>query len=280
MTVPAEWGVAGLTDENGRLDRPVAGVGWLAPDVALKDDRLVWSPFGGFRRVRPSATMLESFIGLAEAANSGIASYAKRWGVFGVCAHDLPSSHNPPPVPRPIVLVPMARLPWCEPRGYRQGRAWESVDTWRGYARKFRAVLNVAARLHQGRPAGPEDWRELNIDDSDVTVRRRLAQERVQLGVVLSQFLGQARVGMEFVWDAETPALSPSGAGLFGALVLQLASAVGRSDGLAICSACSKSYIPRRRPRPDRRQYCDECRDRQVPQRDAAADYRQRRRGR
>lgn len=276
MTITPEWAVAGLTDVNGRLDRPVAGPGWSAPDVALEDDCLVWSPRGNFKLAHPSGKMLERFVALARAPSSRIAAYANHWGVFGICDHGLPCSHNPGPVPRPIMIMAQ-ELPWCEPRGRRAGRAVEPVEIWRGYARKFRAVLNIAARLHQGGTASQEDWRELNIEVRDVTGRWTLARERNRLGVVLNQFLKQAQVGMEFIWKGETPVLSPSGSDLFGAVVLQIVSAVGRSDGLAICSACSQSYIPSRRPRRDQRSYCGGCRRRQVPQRDAAAAYRRRR---
>jgi hypothetical protein len=274
--IPPSWGTGGLTDKNGRLDRPVGWNEWRVPEVTHEGKNLVWSPGGTFTNAQPSSSLLESFVRLVDAPDGSIVRYAMRWGVFGVCQHGLPACHNPPPVPIPI--GPLKDPPWCSPRGYWEGRAWEPLEIWRGYARKFRALLNLAARAYGGSPGNVDDWRELNVETSDTGSRAsRLAQDRVQLSVVVNQLVAQARVTMDFRWDRATPVLHPTGRGLFGALVIQLALAIGRSDGLAICSACSVSYIPPRRPRLRQRRYCQDCRDRKVPQRDAAASYRSRR---
>jgi hypothetical protein len=281
VTIPGSWGLSGLTDDKGQLDRPVAWNEWDVPDVVLQGDRLTWSPRGVFRRAKASSSLLEAFVGLADAVDAGILNYARRWGVFGICRHGLPASHNPPPVPRPIldgVFRPMDELPWCYPRGWWGGCAWEPLDTWRAYARKFRAVLNVAAGLHDGRRGTGDDWRELNVEMRDGGPTERLRQERVQLCTVLNQFLAQGRISLEIRWDETTPTLRPRGSGLFGAVLIQLVLAVGRSGGFAICAACGIPFIPARRPRPDQRHYCERCRKLKVPARDAAADYRRRRR--
>jgi hypothetical protein len=52
---------------------------------------------------------------------------------------------------------------------------------------------------------------------------------------------------------------------LFGALVVQLALTISRTDGLALCSGCGLSYVPSRRPRDTKRRYCPEYRKRKVP---------------
>ena len=63
---------------------------------------------------------------------------------------------------------------------------------------------------------------------------------------------------------------------LFGTLAYQLMIAIARTDGLATCCACGKSYvITGRRPNPDRRNYCHSC-GKAAADRDAARDYRRR----
>ena len=63
---------------------------------------------------------------------------------------------------------------------------------------------------------------------------------------------------------------------LYGTLAYQLMIAVARTDGLATCCACGKSYIiTGRRPNPDRRNYCHSC-GKAAADRDAARDYRRR----
>jgi hypothetical protein len=38
---------------------------------------------------------------------------------------------------------------------------WEPIESWRHLSRQFRAVLNVAARLHAGFPGSDQDWSAL-----------------------------------------------------------------------------------------------------------------------
>lgn len=236
---------------------------------------MVWDVGGEFRTVHAPGRLLESFVELADAPVKRILDYARRWGVFEVCEHDLPASHNPPPVPIPIDLRPRDKLPWCHARGFWGARPWEGIEIWRGYSRKFRALLDLAARLHEGKVGEPDDWRRLNVAVEDDRGRsgRVLEQDQVQLAVVLNQFISQARVGITVEWDRATPVVAMTGRGLFSALVTQLVLATARSDGLAICSGCAESYAPRRRPRGGQRRYCEKCRERKVPQRDAARDY-------
>jgi len=63
---------------------------------------------------------------------------------------------------------------------------------------------------------------------------------------------------------------------LFGTIAVQLLMLVTQTAGLAQCSGCGNSYIPRRKPRDQQRSYCADCRVRKVPQRDAQRDKRSR----
>jgi hypothetical protein len=67
--------------------------------------------------------------------------------------------------------------------------------------------------------------------------------------------------------------------GVFGALAVFLMHEVARSDGPAVCSACGQPHWPERRPNPNRRTYCADCRG-WADHRDATRDDRARRRAR
>lgn len=62
----------------------------------------------------------------------------------------------------------------------------------------------------------------------------------------------------------------------FQAIVLELVLAISNTNGLAVCSACPRSYIPERQPMAGRRNYCPSCRADGIPVRDAAREYRKR----
>jgi hypothetical protein len=270
---------AGLTDEEGHLGRPIAWDKWWVPSpVNIERDRLVWGLSDG-RLVHETDRLLEGFMPLAEATDGDICNYARRWGVFGICVHGLPASHYPRPEPLPNPLPSGERLPWCYPQGYWEGEPYELIEDWRGYSRKVSAIANVASRLHGGELGTREDWEVLNSTAGGgptIPRTRSIAADQRGLCVVVNQLLRQAQVGVRYSWEHDRAILQFDGAGLFGALVVQLALAIGRTDGLAVCSGCGVSYVPRRRPRRDRRRYCEQCVRRGVPQRDAATDYRRR----
>jgi len=143
----------------------------------------------------------------------------------------------------------------------------------------MRAILNIAARLHEGEVGKPQDWRPLYDKVNDRPVpwwKRSVPVDRAVLSDVLGEWLNIAHVRLECHWSGEKPAIHIATQALFGALVVQLALAISRTDGLAVCSGCGLSYVPSRRPRETKRRYCPECRKRKVPGRDAATDYQRR----
>jgi len=70
----------------------------------------------------------------------------------------------------------------------------------------------------------------------------------------------------------------------FGLLAIQLLLAIARAEGLATCAGCGAPFVSSRQPLAGkrvgrtiaRRNYCRDCRDRKIPLRDAARDYRKR----
>src|SRR5829696_7419488 len=78
---------------------PVSATQWAVPteiDLDASGEHLVWYWSGAPERwVRPKAMMLERFLSLHNAGPTGIAAYARTWGVLSTCPNGLPSSHNP-----------------------------------------------------------------------------------------------------------------------------------------------------------------------------------------
>jgi hypothetical protein len=87
-------------------------------------------------------------------------------------------------------------------------------------------------------------------------------------------------VGPIFTWrNDEKPAIEFGGDGLFGAIALQIALALGQSAGLAICDHCHEFYRPpHRRPKTGQRHFCPTCQDIGIPNRYSLADWREKKR--
>lgn len=276
--------------ETGALGRPMASNRWrIPPDIDLEVERLVWTDrLMPIREARPTEGMLERFVALSGAAPERVVTYARRWGVLGICRHSLPMTHNPPPIPRKPGGVPMT---WCYPLGWREGALWEPIAAWRRYAAQMRALLNIGARVQDGKPGRAEDWQVLYPHPEELVAAPAVVRpgtfgpwwghdaeaDRAGVAYQLKEWLSMARVELEPAWDEPNRlVLRLAVGGLFGALIVQLMLAITRTDGLAICSACGVAYIPKRRPAANRRRYCTACRRRGAAVRDSSADYRRR----
>lgn len=278
MTEPYEE----LALTRGDLDRPLSGLRWRPPESIRPEGRgLRWRQTGEY--IQAAAGMLEGFLRLASGPEARILQYARKWGVLGLCKHGLP-----------YLGMPHTRLAWCELQrergtGAHYG-AWESFDSWRLYSKSAGSVLSVAAYLHRDRLAPADDVRAACALVTP-TVQRLLGHEpedsvatlddqRVLVDGLVNLWLWLGGVRIVFDWSRQGAVIGLGGHawhhGLFGALAVQLMLAVCRSDGLALCSACSKPYAPRRRLKARQRSYCPKC-GRRAAIRDAARDYRTRR---
>jgi hypothetical protein len=279
------WECAGLL-ENRPFD---ADRLWVPPVVELEGNRLYWSRAkevngritGGTLKAE-SPAMMEEFLRLADASPEKIRDFARHWGVLEICKHSLPRSHNPPgyPLPDPVT--------WCNPRGFRDSRSncWEPLDAWRHFSRQFAAVLNIRARLEEGKVGKSEDWKmALNNPDAPYW-KQNITAEHDRLAMRLNEFLriGAVRPSVHWFdyerWQAGLPmrgwSIKLTFGGLFGALASQLAFAVARTQGLAICSACARPFTPIKQLSNGRRHYCTDCK--KASARDASRDYRRRKR--
>ena len=279
--LPGDWIEAELPLLEGRsLERRTqTNEIIVAQTIELDGDRLTWnmrSPRRGESwcklkkpRVGPRGGVLDKFVSLAgKDSPHAVLKLAKEWGVFGICEeHNLPRSHNS--------TIATGRA-GCQPRGSFEESYWEPVRSWFKFAQHFQSILNVAARLHLNKKGTKRDWINIKGDRDDF--RKTVSEQRWLIGDQVNALLFVGGVRLSFSWPHHHPSMDYSTGGvenLFGYLALQLALAIGRTDGLATCSACAQSYIPGRQPNANRRTYCLAC-GRKAAVRDASREYRRR----
>lgn len=255
---------------------------WVPPWVAQGDERRVT-----YRQAKPG--MLADFIRLHGTDDETILAYARKWGVLGLCEHSLPCSHNQGtsgPSCLPMLVTPL-------PREGSAFRLMEPLEDWRMWSRKAQSLINVGARLNQGKLPREEDWQMFNVWPVEAACYLRRAEgepftetvtnARADLAKELDGWIsiGQVRPRISWRKDKEGKArfsldAVSSGPNLFGLLALNIAVAIAAGDGekgLAVCSGCGHSYIPSRRPNPSRQNYCEAC-GRKAAQREASRRYR------
>ncbi len=230
--------------------------------------------------IRPDDALLDGFLKLVNGSPEEILGYAQKYGVLQICEHGLPYTHNPPPVfyeGEELVSRCLGR------QAERANYLWEPLESWGLFTRQMTGILNVAAQLHKQHPGGLEDWRAIYaVPWQGEEVRLRLEwHERLNGTERLDFDVSRLQLVQNWLMDVGgvRPELSGQGVlefgapGLFGNLVFQLVLAVSQTEGLAMCSECGMSYIPKRRPAHTRNNYCDACREKGVPQRYAARNW-------
>ena len=319
----SSWDQAGIT-KDGRLDRPAAALQYRVPyKVELRDGKLEYwwqdpDVLGWTGRPpwpRQAGEQLSSFVRLGAARDTRIRAFASRYGVLLLCRHWRPWTHS------------LGSVDPCRPLGADadENLGWEPIWAWRFYARQAVALLNVCARLRDGRSAPDDDWSVIYDRNGPIMAPYRCLEQGPETGEArvsgpINQQTGEEdfsyeplydEFGLEppisrcppdvqrwcassvielwlyptwphihFDWEEEQPTLGLSTPRLWDILALQIVLAASRTDGIAICSACARPYLPSQQPKANRRSYCPTCREEGKPQRDAARDYRRRRRER
>lgn len=265
-------------DGSDLYGRPLAYTTLPVPrKVETDGDRIVWR--GPFDEHESADDVLDRFLRLDAAATSAadVRDFASRFGVLRLCKDGLPVSHKPAPWnSSPSYL--------CHERKVGEWDGYESVEEWRTYARRIRAVLGIGARLHDGRLGDPADWKTLReplgtavpvlVKPSGLKNERE-ALARAVRGLLM---LGDVRLGL--IWPGASPVAELRG-DLFGLIASQTMAAVGRWRGLYICSRCGYPFwIPTEgkhpRPRYGQRRYCATCRKAGAPLSDANYEMRRR----
>jgi hypothetical protein len=280
-------------------DNALGAGGWHHPSAVVAERGTLRWETGDYSLADTTPDLIDSFIALRAADDEAIAAFASRHGLLfnrpdsrghghGCRACDLAASNS-----AGTGDVPMFR--GLVPHGA------EPIDAWRRLAGDLAGALRVAAAYHQDEPVNDvalASFRNVVIErlgqgfDPDF-VRARVPSKAASLidppvpidmammlgptaevvGRLIDVLLDVVRLRTRLTPDG-LPSTRIEPGGLLGALGLQLAQKVSKTNGLAICSGCGDSFSPERKPSAGRRTYCGECRDAKIPERDAARSYR------
>ena len=278
----------GLAGSDGVLDRRLAGRAVFVPGIVEIDGpNIVWSITGQDRWIRVSGgrAMFEAFVGLGDASAEKILAFARRWGPLMICRHDFFAFHDsgfvwPGWSPPESTGSRCGLLPHDDIEFF-----CEAIDSWRLWASRAKASLNVAAKLLLGKMPSDSDWRVAcglahpHSAELEWEQPTTIGAAWDTIGNYIDFWLRMTRARAMFEATAQRRRITFGGpGGLFPTIALELALTMSRTEGLAICCACGRAYVPERKPRPDRRHYCENCRGQGFPGRNASADYRARRR--
>jgi hypothetical protein len=225
--------------------------------------------------------VLDDFLALRAGPSRAILKYARTWGVLELCRHNLPACHDfshgiPLRLTTPL-LAKSAKLTQCvfdldlrqcQPLGA------EPLTTWRFFASQAWALVSIAADLQRGRLGAKDLWSIVLRDG--VTPSQSIQAQQQCLREAVEGWLKLGRIKPTI--DDLSGGLTWTGADLFGELAVQVALAIGGTDGQVLCIVCGKPYASKRRVTKHGFNYCP------APpcQREAAAQrakrYRQRKR--
>ena len=299
------WDLSGVTRDAVLEGQWRAGTLYV-PETEIRRNRefgqcLYWkSPY---EKKPPGRKLLDEFLRLREASDGHVLRYASRWGVLGTW--QFRNFGNRSWLASGGAWIGKFAQRW-------PGYHWEPIDLWRHVARRFHSLITIAAHVHQAEEVPTELWQELSFAapkavvepdpiDGPVRVLRekqfldKLAAARTPATKPVSPELAWGSVIAElnrlFTMAALQPWLTDSGKGrckmtfeglsvgnLLGYLICQLFQAVMAPAGLAECSSCHVRYTRFKRAARGRRNFCEECTKRKIPQQLASADYRARKR--
>ena len=249
--------------------------------------------------IKPPSGLLDEFLELRTEVD--FLNFARRLGPLGL------SSEVEDAVPSPL---PFGGLPRRE--------RLESLEAWRRYQWEFSALLRISVAVRRkgtvdrqvfeefqkhgvigAAPTAPflrafdlrQPWPSILENWPAWSDRQRRGQAAILMMQRIREWVRACGIGPALVVDPERSpgsfdlvfqdraAIPSVGAGLslFGALTVQMLAA-STGSALAICSACGRAFVPKRRqPAYGRRRYCRNC-GRRAATRDAKADWRARKR--
>jgi hypothetical protein len=292
-------------------DPPVEPDGILVSDFRygtcrLDEPCLIWT-WPRRRTASPGVGLLEQFTQLHNSTAEEVLLFVRRWGPLGLCEHNLPCGHlrvgsSVPGLEDAAACEPLYVLEADRRAGWRRYvaacshmhsrrlegnpkslalvrkhdpdfpegiRFVERLSAWRNLACRAGELLDSAARLNTKLPS---HYRE--VTDAILSIRQSV-----------NWWLSIANLRPAIEWNPKRREWQvrhegfDSVSALSGHLALSLALAIANKDGYAICSSCNRSYVPARRPNPNRRNYCRQC-GKNAAWRDATRDRRTRLRGR
>lgn len=219
-----------------------------------------------------------------EAANQALL-FARKWGPLHLCACGLPVTHRRYGEGDACLQRPP------QEKGY-DGELWSG---WLKFARQLTTALRIAEAIHAKKagPIGHADWKELYATVPNWTWTWSVPPQgkdrgRDTLLVILSAWMREALLRPSVWWELRREDRASGGfqigfasgegsfGGLYGSILMQLVLAVTRSPGIAFCAGCNNLVFIERQTAQGTRRYCDRCRKKGVPLRDAARNHRAR----
>ena len=246
---------------------------FVPEEVHFQDGRLHWKIDAPPRFRAAGFGMLQRFTDLHAKSESEILNFAKKWGVLGLCQHDLPASHSwilfgAQHGHNPCSNIPsnVAGFDFCE-----------DIAEWRRFSAGADIVIQTAAKLNQDKLddsgkrmlfVGAAMQEALHVNSQKRTPPRHsemLREARAQLAREIDTWLQLGKIGLRFGRENDKWQISFASRAfpnLFGVLALKLAFHVAQVEGIVFCSTCPRAYIPEeRRPSTKRANYCDTCKN-------------------
>jgi hypothetical protein len=283
------------SDPRNPLTRPIREGRWFVREVEdrLYDDqagrkcvRLVLVNYRAGRarlrgppnqRTRGDHGVLDAFVGLADASDTKVLAFARRYSALELCEHGAPWIWHTSPE------KPCARL------------EFQPTALYRRYAATASELLRVASLLHRGKTPKTGDYAAFEwlgdyaafkkrLGDyaafewpaDSATLAKEAAIERVEWE--LSRWLDWGDVSPRLDWDSSGAHLQLRGNGLWGALARQLTFAVARVERWAFCHGCGGFYVPSRKPREGEQNWCEKPECKHESKRHAGRAYKRRQR--
>ena len=207
-----------------------------------------WDDLGYSRDTASDAGALDALVRIK--TPDDVLRFAHRYGPLGLCKHGLPPMHRGSRYQDEFVdgeWVGVTDTGEWNPASGGDERGWcppcnpESIKRWLAYSNLALSYLNLAAGLKTDKALPARGLRQGFLKDG------------------VNEWLGDAGVRLELNWSGGEPELTLTGGGVFGALGVQLLTAVTHHS-LAVCSGCRKPYLRKaRKPKQGERNFCPDC---------------------
>ncbi len=250
---------AGMTDANGSESILTGSLPFgqlsIPHHINLAGDNLSFydTPPDYKRDSANDSEALNAFVRIK--TPNDILRFARRYGPLGLCKHGLPPFHRGTWYKddyKDGELIGVTFTGEWLPAGGGSERGWcapcgnEPLGKWLEYSGLALDYLNRAAVLKVDTGKRMRGMRQLFLQDG------------------INEWLGDAGIRLELNWSSGEPILTLTGGGVFGALGVQLLSAVTNSN-LAVCSGCKKPYTRKgRKPQAGRNNFCHDCGDKEA----------------
>ena len=243
--------------------------------TALRRGRIVVESIAKPRVATRSRATVEEFLALDGSPDDALLEYARRWGVLGLCGHDLLTGHGLVWAKCALVKAPAVEVrPDCPPSPGEAVRVWRywvhqaAAINWAIRAlRRFRAPdITYLAVLGETAPwvetiSGFDPFgnpRRVTPDDlgSDPLIGSRLL-----VAEAVASWLRLAHAGPALRWGGTRPEVRLAADGLLSAIGLGLLDMAAGRLGPVRCGACGHDHDPSRpNGAAERYSYCEGCR--------------------